>query len=479
MESQEVSKDRTVIQRMYNQMRDINEQTFTKSLFVASIIAGAILIFYGVRQFFPWEEMPLIGTLTISVVLVSVLWFAYRKQFFSLLASKAKLAVRKTFDWFAGLKLPENKIRAITVIIAFVSSLTTYIGLSINHSAASSELERVWVPVLVTIAVGLMMIGFVLLVLNWLDHMKNGSFQWFKVVAIGFGIPIYFLVVFQTSSYWSVLTMGGNSAQNIHLRQTVKDAQDQYLEAVAFLAEQNRYPSMIGQLADNFAEMQSSEGLGAVTGFAGEGPIYQQLGNISKTMGTLRGSLVDALKAPTHRLDTLRMYNNSLGNIVASNLPLQEKLLVFADTLSMVNALTQSLFASSVIPNVQTVMNSIEGLSFVKNPATTGELGESQRQVVVAIKGAIKTVRDEIALYTDEIKEGKGVSQSSLVMLEPAEAVLKYWKQIPWAWGTALAMDFFPMFLLFIHTAVVYKRRRSEARQLNRGVQAVPAAVMQ
>lgn len=360
-----------------------------------------------------------------------------------------------TIGLIGRLKTADAKIRLVSLVVVIVSGCTTYIGVTKVGSLASGYFESYWMPILATIAVALMMFIYTLLLLNWIERIGNSEGPvWYKYLALVGSVPVYLVIVMCVSTYWSVICFGGNTTVNYHLTQSVTDAKLTVNSLAADVEAEAKYVPTTYMFGGHFESMANQERNGGYTGYAGEGHIVSKLEGTSVTLNNLGANIESSIQKRRAVLDTLRLAVIRLEEIVSDPDPLNEKKAKFTMQASVVNTLVQRVKAASVASMVTAASSSLSELSMLTEPTGTGNVAEAQRNTIRGIKDAVLQVQSVFAQFTKEIT-ANAVDPTPLAMIEPSQAVLKYWKQIIWAWGTALAMDIFPLFIICVHIIIM------------------------
>jgi hypothetical protein len=280
---------------------------------------------------------------------------------------------------------------------------------------------------------------------------------------------VLMIMTFNFSTLWGVMALGGKSAMNYHIQQTLVRADETALKLQSNGdSEDNLAPQLRG-LATQFDNLATREATGAFTGMRGEGDVVSSLRNTSGMFSTTAKTIEDVgakrkdLNDEYQRLssEARKIGSEFQGTDVTDGAKIRELSAKFGDKLSAINSVFVQMRSTSARAFLKAVNANLAQLgTAAQSNSTPAQKAVMEERVKPAVVGAQRTV--SLISNTEEL--GQETNQI-FSMIDPQEAIWTYMGRIRTAWGAAIAIDMVPFFMAFLMLAFLKPFKEDERKE--------------
>jgi hypothetical protein len=325
---------------------------------------------------------------------------------------------------------------SLTLVLSAVSAAATYVGLMMTGSG-----QKMAVAIAIGGAFAIFAIDYVL------GYYFPRSNLWYKILLLGAAVvTVPFIWGFSTQ--FSILTVGGAEAMNIHRERTITGAA---LEARKLLeqgqAEANMAPQL-NELAANFDSLASREVHAEFTGMSGAGAVYSNLKSAAQnlrsmavnvhTVDSLRNEYNDKITAELNAMRRLQLQAERLGE--------REVNVRFAAHLQRVNELLVKMAGQTSIPFIKAINASLQGLG----SGNSNQLDPRQTAAIQRLGSTVRSAQMVVRELTP--RQGANSKMQVFEMITPTAAVYRYAREVPYAIAFGVGFDYLPFLLVVIIT---------------------------
>ncbi len=328
----------------------------------------------------------------------------------------------------------------LTIVCGIASIYTTAMGLM-------TVTDDFFIQCGVAMAAGCCASGFWYFVGRHIEYSSGLQLGLYGLLAIPF-----VAVIFGFSTIWTVITIGGRRAQVTHMTKTIDTAErlaSGYWQRGE--REANLVPVFESQARqfDSYARTDMGGGLSNLKG-RGEvvvnlettANLFRNVADQIKGNAKLRKDTYDGLKKKLAAARKIAAESDR-GSVGDTRL-MEENSLKFTKELADINELLATLNSISSRSYVKQINKNLSRLAMVSDP------GNQPGQIA-----AVKRMKDVVATSQQIIAEVVGddeevlEQQQAFSMIDAPQAVLRYWREVSYAWSFALGLDFFPILFLF------------------------------
>jgi hypothetical protein len=349
-------------------------------------------------------------------------------------------------DLKSGISALSTTTSAALGILALASGVYTYIGVKGLLDGSSGLSAGAAIAYSIAVSVGIYV--FWTYVLRFFPLLRSAQAR----QQMAFAVLLGSLAIVAMSSWLNAAALAGSAAVEQHLAETVEEYQQTLEQAHEnALAAQGLLPD-IRIAAGNFesrAEQERQEG--ALTGTSGSGTVVQLLSQMAGQLRELETQITNSREEVASLFGQGTEHLRRMRELVASQGPVEERSISFAEEAVQVAGIVAELQQTSVAPAVKRAAEDLER-SFVAPVPDGGsaELRQRQEQVVQSVRETIQGHSGALAGAADLVLQTPKVETPRFTPISTAEAVLMYAEDFIPSWAGAIAIDLLPGVIVFI-----------------------------
>ena len=343
-------------------------------------------------------------------------------------------------------------------ILAIASGVYTYIGVKGLLDGSSTFTAGAAVAYSTAVSVGIYV--FWTYILRFFPLLRSFHAK----VQMIFAMILGSVAIIAMSSWLNAAALAGSAAVEQHLAKIVEEYQESLEQAHEnALAAQALLPD-IRIAAANFRNKAIQErDEGALTGTSGSGTVVQLLTQMASQLDELAAAIEKSRDEVASLFEQGTVHLKEMRDLVASQGPVAERSVSFAEDAAQVAALIAELKQTSVAPAVKRAAENLER-SFVA-PAPDGQsedLRTRQEQVVESVRATVRDQSRVLSEAADKVLAAPPAVVPRFTPISTAEAVLLYWRDFVPSWAGAIAIDLLPAVIVFMQSIIFAAIRRHE-----------------
>jgi len=171
-------------------------------------------------------------------------------------------------------------LNLITILCAAISCYTTWQGLHDAVALADNAFKREAMPALVAIATFFIAIGLWLPLFRYYSRTHVTK----RKLVNTYVIPFTCVVIFCSSTIWSVIGTGGDSALVHHMQVTIDQGDRTLNQLTGQIEQESNLRSSLQAFSQQFAMLSKLEEEGNFSNYIGYGQVAHQLKTLGETM---------------------------------------------------------------------------------------------------------------------------------------------------------------------------------------------------
>jgi hypothetical protein len=339
-------------------------------------------------------------------------------------------------------------LMCLLVFTIVVTSITTGFGLRMAMILNMDE------SLALALTVGTTIVIAMTLLLGWQKYMRNlrnHGLEWSLA-----GLPIFLVIVFVGSTWWSVVGMGGGQAFSFGLRDTAVEWEKQIrAEFSKERRELNNLLDVVGSQSAVATQMSTQEINGAFSGLTGTGPLSSGYAVLGATTSSLVLTLESELEALNRSEESAIEIIDTLMATLRSGDDPEDLEVAFLAAQSQIESLTNlssDSFSPAAIALTLTQAKPTE--------ATIDKASGMQKERLQQLVTSITELQDVLNQHEEARAEAGSVFTLGKIT-KPSKAVFLYWEDLVGIWGAALVVDFVPLVLLFFSFGSYQRRKKN------------------
>jgi len=464
------------ITSIISKTKDISYDHVKQLLAAITISVFTISIFHITERISIHFELGLrlieiiVVTLVLGIIMAKLSYSIFFKRaegnwLLSNMKSKGKVLLSKIFT-------PGFLVSVVIMLLAAISSITTYRGLHEANRMHTDIMDRELVPLFATLGVFLAVItaeNILLYYASVVTKLKGfGKNLKAFIILWVIAVPSVIVGVFFSSTTWSIIGLGGVPAYSAYMSSAINDINEKFNDLVDLVSVEKHFSPQLNFLSNELSKLSIMESeLGAVSKLKGRGAVTLQLQSLSQSVNNIK-KMVDGVIDQKEKLisearEEIQAMRHEISTADSSGGGVYLRSVNFNARLSNIN----EKFAGIKQFPTEGIRQIAANLEQISSVVTKDDiyLMKGQKSALIALQTNTKATKQLINDFINSRKESKNdLMDNQLKFKTISEVIWTNKRSIVPAISMSLVLDFLPfVFILMMNLISTFKKETEEA----------------